>query len=70
MVVAPQLPVSLTEALILVFNVILTMAAILMVGLLLAGTLRNVLGNCTSVEQLELTAETRYALKHHYQPVC
>lgn len=59
---------SLTEATVLLFNAIITMATLLMVSLLFGSTLKNVLQNRTSIEQLEVSSEEKYAKKHDTLP--
>lgn len=60
---------SLTEATVLLFNSIVTMAILLMVSLLFGATLRNILQNRTTIEQLEEASEVRDARRHDLQPM-
>lgn len=63
-----MMPVSLKEAVILLFNTIWLAAAFVMLGILLGVTLRNAVTNCTTIEQLEVEAELKWARRTGHPP--
>lgn len=63
-----MMPVSLQEAVILLFNTIWLAAAFVMLSVLLGMTLRNVLTNCTTIEQLEVASELKWARRTGHPP--
>lgn len=53
----PILPITLEEGLVLIFNGILLLVIIVLLGILLITTMINVTENCTTIEQLEVKRE-------------
>ena len=65
----PIMPIALKEGLILLFNCVFLASVLLILGMLLAVTLRNVLQNHTTVERLEVQTEDQLSLWHRLTPV-
>lgn len=64
-----MMPISAKETFVLLFNSIFTASVLIALGILLGFTLKNVLQNRTTIEQLEVQAEEKYSRRFSVRPI-
>ncbi|PJF19899.1 Palmitoyltransferase [Paramicrosporidium saccamoebae] len=65
----PIMPISLSEGLVLIFNGILLFAVLILLGILLITTIKNIMENCTTIERLEVSHEKYSSLRNGHEQV-
>jgi hypothetical protein len=63
------MPISLSEGLVLIFNGILLLAVLILLGILLITTIKNIMENCTTIERLEIRHEKYSSLHNEHEQV-